>query len=180
LTNYFFSPAEYADIGQQFEARSDDFLFQQGPAKGLGGIQFHDYKPIYEASDLPNVRTFAEQATVFTQMLTAAPPTAEQGQDTDFLLSLGEIFTLVVYGQLILENARIHGVTDDVVDQVFDCLVRDFSKFALRVYGKPASTPRQMEHCLKIIKKPVVDQGRYSRVWNDHVLALNGAYEMNP
>ncbi len=49
----------------------------------------------------------------------------------------GEIFTLVAYGQLILEAARIHDVPGDVVDQIFDCFVRDISKFALQLYSKP-------------------------------------------
>jgi len=38
--------------------------------------------------------------------LTTATPDEAQQKDTDFLLALGELFTLVVYGQLILENAR--------------------------------------------------------------------------
>ena len=47
-----------------------------------------------------------------------------------FLLALGELFTLVVYGQLILENARLYAIDDDTVDQIFDFMVRDFSKYA--------------------------------------------------
>jgi acyl-CoA dehydrogenase len=31
-----------------------------------------------------------------------------------------------------------------------------------------------------MIRKPVVDDERYERVWRDHVYALRGAYEMNP
>jgi hypothetical protein len=36
-----------------------------------------------------------------------------------------------------------------------------------------------MDYCLKMIRKPVVDQERYQRVWAQ-VHALNGVYEMNP
>jgi acyl-CoA dehydrogenase len=39
-------------------------------------------------------------------MLFAAPPDEAQRKDIDFLLAGGEIFALVVYGQLILENAK--------------------------------------------------------------------------
>jgi acyl-CoA dehydrogenase len=31
-----------------------------------------------------------------------------------------------------------------------------------------------------MIRKPAVDAARYDRVWNEHVFALRGAYEMNP
>ena len=108
-----------------------------------------------------------------------APSTPEQRQDVDFLMTVGELFALVVYAQLILENAEIYNIEDDVVDQIFDFMVRDFSKFALELHNKPGSTPEQMAYCLKMLRKPVVDNDRYQRVWQ-HVHALNGAYEMNP
>jgi acyl-CoA dehydrogenase len=96
------------------------------------------------------------------------------------LLSLGELFTLVVYGQLILENARLYQVADDTVDQIFDFMVRDFSKYALQLYSKPSTAANQMDLCLKMIRKPVVDPARFGRVWQDSVYALRDAYEMKP
>ena len=107
-------------------------------------------------------------------------PDEAQARDTDFLLALGEIFTLVVYAQLALENAEIYEVEPALVDQIFDVLVRDFSKFAVQLHGKPSSTPAQAEHCLAMIRKPAVDAERYERVWQEHVHALRDAYEMNP
>ncbi|RLC59205.1 MAG: acyl-CoA dehydrogenase, partial [Chloroflexi bacterium] len=117
---------------------------------------------------------------VFAEMLAAAPPDESQRKDTDFLLSLGEIFTLVAYGQLILENARINDVPADLVDQIFDCFVRDFSNSALQLYGKPRCSVEQGAFCLKMIRKPAVDDERYERVWRDHVHSLKDAYEMRP
>ena len=96
-----------------------------------------------------------------------------------FLLTLGELFTLVPYGQLILENKKIYDVEDDVIDQIFDVLVRDFSKFALQLYSKTSSTSRQMELCLQMIRKPVVDTARFERVLEGHIYALKGAYTMS-
>jgi len=93
-------------------------------------------------------------------------------------MAIGEIFVNIVYAQLILENARIYNVAGDVVDQIFDVLVRDGSRYALQLYGKPTTTPLQMEYCLKMIRKPAVDAARYQRVWKEHVYALKGAYEM--
>jgi acyl-CoA dehydrogenase len=180
MANYFFNPAEYAAIGQRSEPNNDDYLFRQGPAKGMGDIQFHDYNVAYSDWDLPNVNLFREQTAVFAEMLAAAPPDESQNRDTDFILTVGEMFTLVAYGQLILENARIYDVPADSVDQIFDCFVRDFSKFALQLYSKPRCNPEQSGYCLKMIRKPVVDDERYDRVWRDHVYALKDAYEMNP
>ena len=93
---------------------------------------------------------------------------------------MGELFTLVVYGQLILENARLYKVDDETVDQIFDFMVRDFSKYALQLYGKPSTTQVQMDLCLKMIRKPAVDDERYGKVWKDSVYPLKDAYEMNP
>jgi Zn finger protein HypA/HybF involved in hydrogenase expression len=33
-------------------------------------------------------------------------------------MSLGEIFTLVVYGQLMLEEAKLQGLEADLIDQI--------------------------------------------------------------
>jgi acyl-CoA dehydrogenase len=179
MANYFFNPADYPEVPLRDEPSNDDFLFHQGPARGLGRIQFHDYNPILGRYDLPNVRLFREQIDVFKALLAQATPTEAQAQDVDFLLALGEIFTLVVYGQLILEAAGLYGVGDDLIDQIFDVLVRDVSKFSLQLYSKPTSTPAQMDYSLKMIRKPVVDQERYQRVWQS-VHALKDEYEMNP
>ena len=86
----------------------------------------------------------------------------------------------MAYGQLLIEKARIDAVSDDLMDQVFDFMVRDFSKYALQLYSKPSSTAAQMEGSLKMIRKPVVDEARFQRVWQQEVLGLVDAYEMNP
>ena len=101
-------------------------------------------------------------------------------KDIDFLLNLGELFTLVAYGQLIIENARIYAIEDDLLDQIFDFMIRDFSKFALQVYSKTSSTEQQMAFCLKMIRKPAVDPERFDRIWREYAYALADAYEMNP
>jgi len=180
MANYFFQPAECPDVPRRNDPRNDDFLFNQGPTRGLGKIRFHDYGPIFERFDLPNVQLFREQTQVLKEMLAKAPPDEAQARDTDFLLAVGELFTLVVYAQLVLENSEIYEVEPTLVDQIFDVLVRDFSKFAVQLLGKPSSTPAQVEHCHAMIRKPVVDEARYDRVWQEQVYALRDAYEMNP
>ena len=63
--------------------------------------------------------------------------------------------------------------------QIFDVLVRDFSKYALQLYSKPSSTEKQMELCMKMLMKPVVDTARFDRIWQEHVYALKGQYKMS-
>ena len=62
---------------------------------------------------------------------------------------------------------------------MFDCFVRDFSKFALNLLGKAATTDAQAELCQKMLRRPAVDNERFGRVWKEtHDLA--GLYEMKP
>jgi len=178
MANYFFNPGRFPEIGKIMHTKCDEFLFNQGPSRGLGKIQFNDYKPIFGEFNIPNVHVFSEQIEVFKQFLAAATPSDEQKKDIDFLMSLGEIFTLVVYGQLILEEAKLQKLPSDLIDQIFDFMVRDFSKFAVALYGKPSSTLQQMEFFLKMIRKPAVDQRRYDNIWQNHVHALKDAYVM--
>jgi acyl-CoA dehydrogenase len=178
IANYFFNPAEFPAIPRRDEPAHDDFLFRQGPAKGLGKIRFHDYRTVFNQFDLPNVRLFVEQVQVLTEMLLNATPNQAQTKDLDLLLTLGEAFTLVVYAQLILENAEIYAVPADTLDQIFDFMVRDLSKFALQLYCKSGSTVEQMEYCLKMVRKPVVDPNRFQSVWREQVHVLCDEYEM--
>jgi acyl-CoA dehydrogenase len=180
MANYFFNPAEYSPVPRRDDPQDDVFLFQQGPARGLGNVRFHDFAAAYDRHDLTNVQLFKKQISLFKELLAYATPSEAQQKDVDFLLALGEIFALVVYGQLILENAVIYNVNADLLDQIFDCLVRDFSRHALNLYSKPTSTQAQMNYSLCMLQKPVLDEERYKRVWEEQVLVLKGAYEMNP
>jgi acyl-CoA dehydrogenase len=179
MPSYFFNHAPYPPVPRRDDPVNDDFLFDQGPARGLGKIPFHDYTPVFAAYDLSNVKLFREQIAVFRDLLTAATPDDAQRKDVDFLMAIGEIFVLVVYGQLVLENTRAYAIDDALVNQIFDCLVRDVSRFALQLYSKRTTTPAQMDHCLRMIRKPAADQAGYDSVWRDHVYALKGAYQMN-
>lgn len=180
MPNYFFNPAEFPVIEKQDGTGNDDFLFNQGATRGLGKIQFHDFNIAYNSIDLPNLTIFKEQIEVLKELLLTAPPNKDQQKDIDFLLILGELFTLVAYGQLLIENAKIYDLDDRILDQIFDFMIRDFSKFALQLYSKTSSTDQQMAVSRKMIRKPVVDTERFNYIWETYVYPLNGAYEMNP
>ena len=185
MRNYFFAPGQFSEVPRMDQPGNDDFLFNQGPTKGLGKIKFHDYNLAYQTADLPNVNLFRRQIDVFKEFMIASASDVSaaesQARDIDFLLTVGELFTLVAYGQLIIEyrNLNPNDISDDLLDQIFDFMVRDFSKFALQLYSKPNSTEKQMEISLKMIMKPAPNPERFSAVWNDHVFALKGAYTMS-
>ncbi|MFD4639537.1 acyl-CoA dehydrogenase [Lentzea sp. NPDC058436] len=180
MPNYLFNPAQYDEVPTRHDATDDDFFWRQGPARGLGKIQFHDWEPVYaEHAHLPNVKLFHEQASAIKALLTKAAPDEAQQKDLDFLLNLGHLFTLVVYGQLVLEQAKITGTDQNVLDQIFDVLVRDFAGYATALHGKASSTEAQQQWAVGQIRKPHVDQARFDAVWQQ-VEALSGQYEMRP
>ncbi|MHA1495514.1 MAG: acyl-CoA dehydrogenase [Candidatus Thorarchaeota archaeon] len=174
---YFFMPKEYPEVGTITEPKNDDFLFNQGITRGLSQIQFHSYREVYDTVDLPNVNIFKKQIEVFNEFMTEATPDEKQGADLDFTLNAGELFSLVVYGQLIIENAKIYKISDHLLDQIFDFMVRDFSRYALQMHSKQSSTEKQQEILLRMIMKPNVDKERYEAIMKE-VYALNGRYDM--
>ncbi|GAB09735.1 putative acyl-CoA dehydrogenase [Gordonia araii NBRC 100433] len=180
MPNYIFNPKEYPEIGTRLDAADDEFFFNQGPTRGAGRVQFADWKPVYEKhSHIANVATFYGQAGKFAEFLATAAPDAAQQKDLDFLLTVGQLFSLVVYGQLILEQAELTALDDDTVAQVFDTLIRDFSSYAVDLLGKPSATAAQQDWARGAIAAPTPDADRFDRVWQ-RVQAYNGAYEMNP
>jgi acyl-CoA dehydrogenase len=180
MANYFFNPGTFPDIPGRDDPACDTFLFNQGETKGLGKIQFHDYHLAYDSVDLPNVNLFKKQIEQLSQMLMTATPDKAQAKNMDFLLYLGELFTLVAYGQLIIEKFHMDNIDPDLLEQIFDVMVRDFSEFALKLYAKPVTTSAQMGFCMKMIQKPVTDTQRFNRIWENHVMALKDTYEMTP
>jgi len=181
MRNYFFNPAEYPPVAPDLSEKDDLFLFNQGPTRGLGKIQFHDYKPVFEANKgLPNVAAFMKQIAIFREMLEKAGPDEAQDRDPSWSLPLGEMFSIVVYGQLILEQAGITGIDSDIVNQMFDFMVRDFAQFAMQIYGNHSSRDAQRDYCVKIMLiRAVPNSGQYNSVWQQHVSVLNGEYAMS-
>jgi acyl-CoA dehydrogenase len=180
MANYFFNPGTFPEIPRRDDPACDTFLFNQGETKGLGKIQFHDYHLAYDSVNLPNVNIFKEQIEQLSRMLITATPDKAQAKNMDFLLYVGELFTLVAYGQLIIEKFHMDNIDPDLLEQIFDVMIRDFSEFALKLYAKPVTTPAQMECCMAMIKKPVTDTDRFNRIWETHVMALKDTYEMTP
>jgi acyl-CoA dehydrogenase len=180
MPNYLFAPTDQPPVPKRQDPVDDEFLFRQGPARGLGRVTFTDWRLAFKPfAGLPNVARFQEQAEGFTTLLRTAAPDTEQQQDLDFRLVLGQLFTLIIYAQLILEQARLTGLDPEVLEMIFEVFVRDFSALAVELHGKASSTEAQQQWALANLRKPVIDTGRLKRVW-EQVVALSGAYSMSP
>jgi alkylation response protein AidB-like acyl-CoA dehydrogenase len=179
LPNYLFGEEALDAPPASREAGDDEFLFRQGPTRGLGKIRFPDWRPAFDAfSDVPNVARFREQADGLLTLVQSAPLTEGQMTgDLDFQQCFAQLFTLVPYGQLILEQAQLDGTPEDIIDLIFESLVRDFSAIAIDLHGKDSSTPEQQQWVLDHIRKPVIDEARGDRVYAE-IRALAGAYVM--
>lgn len=186
---------EYPGVGVRQDAADDAYLFHQGPAKGLGRIGFADWRPALDRfGHLPNVATFREQIDAFTQLVMTAPPTESQQKDLDYLQVLGQLFTQIVYAQLICESAALaiddgqtrqgsvsdlSDLTEAHIDRMFAVFVQDMAEQAVALNGQPSATDAQRAAALTIIKHPVIEAGAED-AFVAEVLSYDGAYEMKP
>ena len=165
----------YPEVPVRLDPADDAFLFAQGSASGLSKIGFQDWRPAFARfAQLPNVRTFLGQVEAFGRLMATAGPQGEQARDLDFLLTIGQVFTQVVYAQLVAEAAAlaIDGATDGTragttsacaglgemhVDRMFGVFVQDISEFAVALHGQASATPAQQAAALTLVRRPSVD-----------------------
>lgn len=188
---------ELASVPVRIDSADDSYLFAQGSAAGLSKIPFADPRPAFTRfAHLPNVAVFIEQLTAFGNLVATNPPTAEQAKDLDLLLSIGQLFTQVVYGQLVCEAVAMAldgvpdgtrgegvsacaGITEAHLDRIFAVFVRDFNQFALDLQSQASASPGQRTGALKLIHSPSIDADREAEFVAE-VISYDGAYEMAP
>jgi acyl-CoA dehydrogenase len=181
MAAWLFMPDEnLPEIGRRDDDADDTFLFDQGPTRGLSKVRFHEWRKAFEGVNLPNVQVFKEQVEAFAQAMAAAPPDENQQRDVDYLFAVGEIFSIAAYAQLVLEGAKFDPVGDDLLDVIFGVLIDDLSAAALRLHARGQVSDQQSELALGLVRRPVADAERDSRVYSERVLPLAGAYRMNP
>ncbi|WP_307828509.1 acyl-CoA dehydrogenase family protein [Antrihabitans sp. YC2-6] len=174
------TPAALVPVPTRRDDADDAFLFDQGPTKDLFKVRFHDWRPTFDGfAHVPNVGRFVEQIDALQALLGTAPPSKAQRRDLDFLLSIAEMFSLVPYAELILQQAAIEGTSTAIIDQIFDVLVREFSVHAVTLNSKASATATQQAAALACIRRPAADADRFEKVWTE-ARALAGTYEMNP
>lgn len=182
IPSYMFMPGQFEEIGRIKDNRNDDFMFKQGPTKAYAKTKFHDFNPVYNSlSHLPNVKVFMEQIQAYKEFLmVSGQDLMKQMMEFDYLLAVGELFTMVAYGHLIIESAKIEGVRDEIMNQMFDLFVRDFSAFAVELYGKPLNSDVQLEKIKNMIKRPVPNKDEFEKVLREDIYSLVDVYHQNP
>lgn len=186
---------DYPVVPVRQDAGDDAYLFHQGPAKGLGSIGFADWRPAFDRfAHLPNVAIFREQIEAFTQLVLTAPPTEAQQKDLDYLQILGQLFTQIVYTQLILESAALaidegetrpdsvsdlSDLTEAHLDRILAVFVRDMADQAVALHGQASATDAQSTAALAIVRKPRIEAGAEDAFVSE-VLSYSGTYEMKP
>ena len=173
---------KYAPVPVRLDPADDTFLFAQGPASGLSRIGFPDWRGAFARfSKLPNVATFISQVQAFGQLMATAAPRGEQAKDLDFLLNIGQIFTQVVYAQLVAEAAALAidgapggtrtgttaacaGLDENHVDRIFGVFVQDLSEYAVAVHGQASATREQQAGALALIRRAAADPAASARM----------------
>lgn len=179
IKNYFFDNIEYPEIGIVNERKDDSNVFKQRTG-GLAKVKFPDYKKAYKGVDLPNVKIFMKQIEKFRQLLIKDAPDEQLFKNMDFMLNYGEIFTMIVYAQLVLEGAKLNDVENELIDQIFALFIRDINKYALSQLNTQNNSETQSALLQELaLIKPVIDKGKDLRFWNEYVEVLDGAYIMN-
>ena len=74
MPDYLFAPPGVRRSRPGWTAADDDFLFRQGPARGLGKVASTTGEGVRAAAGLPNVARLSEQAEAFATLLTTAAP----------------------------------------------------------------------------------------------------------
>ncbi|MEU4949443.1 hypothetical protein [Streptomyces lavendulae] len=95
------------------------------------------------------------------------------------MLPVGRLFMTVVYGHLILEQARLTGLNRGVLDQIFALLIRDFAGPLTELHGKPGTTDQQRKQALACLRTPAHDTAQTHDLWQG-IEAIAGTYAMHP
>ena len=179
LPAYLFGAESLEAPARRDDPADDAFLFAQGPTRGLSKIRFPDWRPVFDRFNrLANVARFREQSEQLVELVQSAPLTpAQLTDDLDFQQSLAQLFTLVPFAQLVLEQAELDDTPDELVEVMFESVVRDFNTYAIDLLGKASSTEAQQAWATSAVRKPVVDAARDQQIYAE-VRALAGAYVM--
>ena len=171
LKNYFFSSQDYPEVPIADKPKHDQYLFEQDSRK-METTEFPDFLKVYQGISTKQVKKFEDQVKTFRQFLKDAGPSKDQQQNVDFMLSLGEMFSLAVYSQLILENVKLLGIDEGLTKGIYNVLIKDFAHYALAMTLNFEVSKEQEEFLQKILScKPVFDDSE-KMIWENHIAGL--------
>lgn len=181
LQSYLFDKKPAPKVPFFKEPSNDSFLFQQGTTtKGLKNIPLGDYEEVYSKFNTPNLNIFREQLSAYKKLVEYLDLSKEDQTDIDLMLNVGELLTLAIYGQLILEYAEYDKTDSETLDAIFKVFVKDFSRYTVQLSLNHKLNVAKQELCLKLVKQPHHDEDEFEKFYRNKVLALKDSYSMNP
>jgi len=174
---YFFAHEEMPVIPKRDDIGNDEYVFKQKGGK-LGTVRFADYHKAYEGVELKNVKLFLGLVETLRDYLATTPPSAEQAANIDYMIGVGELLTLSAYGQLIMENAKIYKIEDDIIEEIFAFLIRDWAQNALFLRATFDNSADQRALINSMIIDAPLNGERFERIWETQVLTLKDVYVM--
>jgi len=177
MQNYLFNHTQFPEL--PIIGHTDDSCIFSQSSGSLAEVTFSDYRPVLEGCKLENVKAFTRQASLLREYFEKWPSGKwEKGRIGD-LISLGHMFTLIPYAQLILESARLYDIDDIVINRLFCYYVKDMAHHALEHMLAQPLSPEQEALFRGIASiKPVMDRGEYDLLWCDIIEPLSDVFVM--
>ena len=179
IENFFGNYKEYPEIPVRLDLCDDANLFNQKYGS-LASIQFNDYSMTYKKYlDMPNVAQLYKQAEVLRKLFLESPIEKSLTKHLDFMLNLGHMIALTVYGQLILEGANNNSIHKRTINQLFGLYVYDMSGYALEQISKHTMTDQQAAYLKEILGiTPVIDNDEWNAIWAEDIEPLTDIFIM--
>lgn len=179
IQNYFGDNYDFPKYGIIDEIKDDSNIFNQ-ELGGLSKVKFGDYIDSFEDYDGPNVKQFISLVETFKAFVFTCPPTEAQSKNMDYMLHIGEIFTSIVYCQLIVEGANLNQVDELLVEQIVKLMILDINKYALLQLNTQENSEQGRE-LLTVLSQtgPIVNHRLDDLFWREFVVVNDGAYVMN-
>lgn len=179
IHNYFYDNIDYPKYGIIDEAKDDSNIFDQ-KLGGFDHVKFANYIDSFNNYKGPNIKQLIKLIDTFKTYITTCPPSKEQFQNMDYMLNIGEIFTSIVYAQLIVEGASLYDVDEQLVEQIAKYLILDINKYALNQLNTQENSDQAKDHLQTLIHtSPSVNKRLDQYFWEQFVLPNDGVYVMN-
>ncbi len=179
IQNYFFDNKEFPELQAGAYAKDDTNVLHEQRFGKMSEIAFDDYRKPYKGVEIENVQHFAKLIEIYKEMVINAPVEEKNLKDMDYMLNIAQIFAEIAYAQLVLEQAKLSDLHDDVINEIFKHLSLDINKFALEQLNAHENTDAQNEYLTKLaLARPVIDKAKSVEFFKTYVRPLDGAYIM--
>jgi acyl-CoA dehydrogenase len=145
------APPSY--FGGEMPSGENPYLMK-APAGALHSITFGHFLEAYRPlAKLPNVRRFVAQAKAFARLMRRQTQNTPQAGSAANL-AVGQALAMIVYAQLVAENAVRLKVSPAIVNAIFHLLVADLTTCALNLAALPDPGPINRALVKKMMRIP--------------------------